>query len=358
MAMQPGFVDVPQDAPAPPPAAHSALPIPDPPPLRGPVLLEADAAAPMGRIEPVWEPELLRTRRAGAGSLSWVAGGLALLVVGWLVLSAVAFVEEQFRRSTHLGVPAVLVFGTALLLVLRGVLLEMRAYRGLQRVDGLRALLAGRDISAAAAREACRPWLRATAPRLPDADAALRALETASSAAEIRAVLRDRIAGPLRQAARQAGRRAALEGGAMVAITPSPALDGVLAGLRGLRLIRQVAQIYGLRPGVLVTAALLRRVAWTAAGVCRGSTCCRSRWPITRCRSYPWSSTSPAPSRAPASPRSGSTAWPTSPPRPARRWPAAERALDARSRLISGPGQNAKSPATSWGGDGAFRLWS
>ena len=83
----------------------------------------------------------------------------------------------------------------------------------------------------------------------------------------LRAVLRRQVAGPLRQASRVAGQRAALEGGVMVAISPSPALDGVLAGLRGLSLVRQVAQIHGLRPNLAVTVALLRRAVWTAAGV-------------------------------------------------------------------------------------------
>jgi putative membrane protein len=52
----------------------------------------------------------------------------------------------------------------------------------------------------------------------------------------------------------------------IVAVSPSPALDGVLAGLRGLSLLRQVATLHGMRPGGAVTLALLRRLAWTAAG--------------------------------------------------------------------------------------------
>ncbi|HEY8611065.1 MAG TPA: DUF697 domain-containing protein [Roseomonas sp.] len=82
----------------------------------------------------------------------------------------------------------------------------------------------------------------------------------------LRAALRRHLAGPLRQATRRAGSQAALEGGVVVAINPSPALDGVLAGLRGLSLLRQVAAIHGMRPGGAVTLALLRRLAWTAAG--------------------------------------------------------------------------------------------
>ncbi|MBB5696513.1 hypothetical protein [Muricoccus pecuniae] len=39
------------------------------------------------------------------------------------------------------------------------------------------------------------------------------------------------------------------------------------AGLRGLSLLRQVALLYGLRPGGAVILALLRRLAWTATGL-------------------------------------------------------------------------------------------
>ena len=52
----------------------------------------------------------------------------------------------------------------------------------------------------------------------------------------------------------------------LVAVCPHPALDGLIAGARGLLVIRRVAALYGLRPGLTVTLALLRRVAWTATG--------------------------------------------------------------------------------------------
>ena len=113
----------------------------------------------------------------------------------------------------------------------------------------------------------CRLWSRVVTAQLPDRDVALAALRGAATIGEIKAVLRDRILPQLRKMADQAGVRAAVEGGAVVAITPSPLLDGVLAGLRALALIRRIARIYGLRPGPVVTIALLRRVAWTVAAV-------------------------------------------------------------------------------------------
>jgi uncharacterized membrane protein YcjF (UPF0283 family) len=54
----------------------------------------------------------------------------------------------------------------------------------------------------------------------------------------------------------------------MVAIIPSPALEGLAAGLRSLKLIWEIAALYGLRPGVSLTVGLMRRAAVTAASVC------------------------------------------------------------------------------------------
>jgi uncharacterized membrane protein YcjF (UPF0283 family) len=48
---------------------------------------------------------------------------------------------------------------------------------------------------------------------------------------------------------------------------PSPAFDGLLMGWRGARLVRQIAQLHGMRPGFLGTLSLLRRTALAAAGV-------------------------------------------------------------------------------------------
>ena len=50
-----------------------------------------------------------------------------------------------------------------------------------------------------------------------------------------------------------------------MAAAPAPALVVLLVSWRGLRLIRQTAALYGLRPGLFGTLGLLRRTA-VAAG--------------------------------------------------------------------------------------------
>ncbi|MGA8198245.1 MAG: DUF697 domain-containing protein, partial [Acetobacteraceae bacterium] len=71
----------------------------------------------------------------------------------------------------------------------------------------------------------------------------------------------------LRDATDGLGRTAALHGVAIVAATPSPALDALAIGWCGVRLVRQVAALHGMRPGMLGTLALLRKTALAAATV-------------------------------------------------------------------------------------------
>ena len=53
----------------------------------------------------------------------------------------------------------------------------------------------------------------------------------------------------------------------MTAISPSPGLDALVFAWRGVRLVRQVAALHGLRPGLAGTLALLRRTLQDAAMV-------------------------------------------------------------------------------------------
>ena len=133
-------------------------------------------------------------------------------------------------------------------------------------VNRLRDTLRAAETTVAVARHESRAWVRQIGAGLPDLAAVDRMLQGATTVAEVRAILRSQVADRLREWARSLGRRAAVEGATLVAICPHPAWDGMIAGGRGLLVIRQVATLYGLRPGLTVTLALVRRVAWTAAG--------------------------------------------------------------------------------------------
>ncbi|WP_043840387.1 hypothetical protein [Muricoccus aerilatus] len=60
----------------------------------GPALLDMPEGLSAGREEQDWAPGLLQAQEVPRGSLGWVAGSLAVILLGWLVLSAVGFVGD------------------------------------------------------------------------------------------------------------------------------------------------------------------------------------------------------------------------------------------------------------------------
>ncbi|MCC6720446.1 MAG: DUF697 domain-containing protein [Acetobacteraceae bacterium] len=238
--------------------------IPDPPapPLR-PQLLDPAPGAP-AVIDSGWQPPVVATLDAGRGTLGWVLAGVTLLLVTWAGMAAVELAASAYARAPALGAAAMLALAAAAAMVGWGLWAEWRGFRSLARVDRLRRHLAGDRL--APARATASAWVAQVAPRLRDGAAAKAAVAAAADMAELRAALRHAVIVPLAEAAGQLGTRAALQAGGLVALCPHPALDGLIVGLRGLRLVREVAALYGLRPGTLATLALARRVAMTAAG--------------------------------------------------------------------------------------------
>ena len=263
-AHRPRFLDEPQGGlPTPAVTTPTAAAPADFP--RGPVLLDALPDGP-ARLDVGWMPEVVVAPRVRVGALSWLAAGLCLLIASWLVLSIVSFMVGLFGQSLLLGAAGAILVGSATCMLLYAALLEARAYRSLGSVERLRAVLAAPDASLPAVRARALEWLGQLGEAVPDAPQAARLVREADTVVELRGVLRSRVADPLQERAAGLGRRAAAEGATLVAICPHPAWDGLFAGARGLLVIRRVAALYGLRPGLTVTLALLRRVAWTAAG--------------------------------------------------------------------------------------------
>lgn len=104
--------------------------------LREPLLFDMPEGLSAGRIDQGWAPGLLRPRAAPPGSLGWIAGGLGVLLIGWLALSAVGFVADQFARSAAMGTATALVFGAGLPAVLWGLWREVRSFRQLREAEG------------------------------------------------------------------------------------------------------------------------------------------------------------------------------------------------------------------------------
>lgn len=194
-----------------------------------------------------------------ASSLGLVAGGLGVLILGLALLQTGNFVAAQFDRAAWLGWLTLAVSGAGFGLIGAAIWRELRGLFSLRHVDHLRTALADPVRAQAAARD----WLDG----LPGPSPTAPAIAASTDPAAIAALLR---AGPLAELRAQAdalGRNAAVQVFAVAAAVPSPAFDGLLVAWRGLRLIREVAALYGLGPGTLGTLALLRRTVLSAAGV-------------------------------------------------------------------------------------------
>ena len=192
------------------------------------------------------------------GTPALMLAGTGVLLLGFALLGTANFVADQFARAAWLGWVTAGVGAAGFGLVGTGLWRELRALFALGHVDHLRADLVSGD--AARIMAAARDW----AARTPDSPALTEALRTVNDPDAAVALLR---AGPgrtLREAADALSRQAAVQVVAGIAAMPSPTLDVALVAWRGVRLVRQVAALYGVRPGAIATLSLLRRTASAA----------------------------------------------------------------------------------------------
>ncbi len=229
---------------------------------RGPrVILEEPAP----RLDFQWEqavvPVAVPVPRSRWSGLGRAAAGAAVLGLGLAALDSVNFVVDQFGRGPVQGWATLGVVALGFGLLAGGVWRELRSLAALRAVDRARAAFARQDLEAARA-EALR-WAGGVA----EAASLQPALRQAGSTEELRALLEG---GPLRLLDAEAaglGRVAAVQAFSITAVSPSPGLDALVFAWRGVRLVRQVAALHGLRPGFAGTFALLRRTLFDAATV-------------------------------------------------------------------------------------------
>ena len=247
-----------------PPRHEPVKPAPSPdtvaPAAPEPYLEYVDTIAP--RLLPTPVAEALPPDPAPrTGTPALVLAGCAVLAGGFAVLGAANFVADQFARATWLGWTTATIAATGFGLAGTGIWRELRSLLALDRVDRLRADLASGE--ATRIMDAARIW----ATRVPAGAGVLPALRTVNDPDAALALLRAGPAQALRDASESLARNAAVQVVAGIAAVPSPSLDVLLVAWRGIRLVRQVAALYGVRPGALGTLALLRRTALSATAV-------------------------------------------------------------------------------------------
>jgi len=214
-------------------------------------------------------PDLVRPRRGFRWGRA-LALSAVTLVVGIGVIDAATWIDDLFARSTALGVVGTALFGAvaAALIGFAGSeyrnLLRLRSAQGI-REEGYRlaqsaGTFEGRGFMAdlvkltsasPVGRELCDQFRDALADTHDDREA-MQLFE--------RLVLR-----PLDDVAYGAIRRAARDTVVGASISPVGGLDAAIVLWRSTRMVREIAEVYGLRPTRLSLFALVRRMIVTAA---------------------------------------------------------------------------------------------
>jgi putative membrane protein len=203
-----------------------------------------------------------RPSRGRRSPLAVAATGLAVLVLGVVGMDLARFIEDAFAHGTGLGVLASAAVAAGAGGASYWLLAELRGLWRLRSAERLRRLIPSalggelkREIDAAAA-------ILARDPALGDAVASYRAtLEEHHTGYDALELFDRFVLAPADRLAQAAIRRAAAQAFAINAISPTVLLDTLLFAGRAMRLIREIAEIYGQRPGLAGTVHLLRRLA-------------------------------------------------------------------------------------------------
>lgn len=212
---------------------------------------------------PVEEPLAPVRKRFRWGTLFWTAlGGLVLLGLG---LGTANLIEDLFARSQSLGIVG-LVF--AVLAVLALVVVIAREALGLARLETIEklheranAVLLSDDRKASDTIVRDLLKIAHDNPRLARARATLasHAGDIIDGADMLRLAERELMA-PLDQEARRLISSAAQRVSIVTAVSPGAIIDMLFVFAAALRLVRQLARLYGGRPGTLGMVRLMRHV--------------------------------------------------------------------------------------------------
>lgn len=234
---------------------------------RRPQLIEADG--PAERIDHEWEQFVHRppVKEPLFGTGMLIASGLFVLIVGFFVLESVGWIVGLLAVQPWLGWTAAGVLAIGLLLILWAVWRELAALFAVRQLEDWQAALAGDAEDMEEAREAANGYialLKANGVPTGDAKSMVRG---ANSVEQIRNALEETVLPTLDSRANRVTRAASAQAFGLTAVSPSASVDALLFSIRGIRLVRQIARAYGLRPHGLATWALLRRVMTSASFV-------------------------------------------------------------------------------------------
>jgi putative membrane protein len=211
-------------------------------------------------------PSVLRDRgRKRWSPARWFWLSLASFVGGVLVVEAIDFVAGMFARDRVLGTIFSVLLGMTLASAVCWALVETRRIRRLRAVEPLRE--EGLRLSRSEDYEGALPWIDRAAAALGDdggrkaliEKARDRILDTHTDASAM-LIFHDTVLVPLDERAYAAIARAARGAALGVSVSPLALLDAGLILWRSVRMVREIAEIYGLRPGLAGSLVLMRHL--------------------------------------------------------------------------------------------------
>lgn len=242
-----------------------------------PMELDPDRAAPV----PVAEEEAIlagqavdalpvapATPRRSVGR--WLFGALAALLLVALGFDTADLLGRAFAASVALGMLVALLAVTAGIAAVAMLVNELLSLRRLRRIEAMRAeaeRLGAEHLGIDSRQGAAERFagslvaLYADRPELASALAGVRDHVTdAHDDGEIVRLLDRQVLAPLDRAAYQRVLRASRDTAVATALSPAAVLDLVIVLWRNLKLVREIAALYGARPGYVGSLRLLRRM--------------------------------------------------------------------------------------------------
>jgi len=239
-----------------------------------PMELDPDRAAPV----PVAEEEAILAGRAVEAlpvalaperprrSIGrWLFGAVAALVLVALGFDTADLLGRAFATSVALGMLVALLAATAGVAAVAMLVNELLSLRRLRRIEAMR--VEAERLSVDSRQGAAERFagslvaLYADRPELESALAGVRDHVTdAHDDGEIVRLLDRQVLAPLDRAAYQRVLRASRDTAVATALSPAAVLDLAVVLWRNLKLVREVAALYGARPGYVGSLRLLRRM--------------------------------------------------------------------------------------------------
>jgi putative membrane protein len=200
-------------------------------------------------------------RKGGHRGAGWLLGLLLIGVVGMTLVGMAEWILGLLEHLPVLGVPAALAAAALGAAAIGLTVREVGALRRLRDVEQVRSAWEGAD------GERLRQLIIRVGTDVGDTAGARRAADLVDDAGPdaARGLLSREVLASHDLRASMAVASAARQGAVIVVASPSPFLDVILLLGLALRLLRQIAVVYGYRPGTLALRSLALS-AWRDAG--------------------------------------------------------------------------------------------